>query len=333
MLSTAQLDRFHEDGFLVIPEVLSARDLAPVENEYAATLDAAAHRLHELGRLSATHSDLPFPERYMALVADHPEIFYYLGISLPLDYLDLDPEYVRVHTGPALFRLLSHPAILDIVESVLGEEIALNPVQQVRLQPPQRILSGSVAEYSNIGLTTWHQDFGAVMGEAKDTEILTVWISMTDATEDVGCLVAIPGSHREQTLTAHCPGRRNAAENYIPQALLDRHDVAPVALPCRRGSVVLLTRFTEHSALPNTSDSLRWSFDLRYQRVGAPTGRPAFPSFVLRSASDSATEVRDPAEYANRWEETRRMVVSGAVPGPLYEQGRWLANVTNPMCA
>lgn len=195
------------------------------------------------------------------------------------------------------------------------------------------MLNGSIAEYSNVGATTWHQDFGAVMDEAADTELLTVWVAMTDETERMGCLMANPGSHRERSLTLHCPGVRNRAENYIPRQLLDRHDSAPVALECRRGSVVLLTRFTEHGSLPNASDTLRWSFDLRYQASGQPTGRPAFPAFVLRSRSGNLSEVTDPGEYARQWEETRRRIVSGEHTGPLYEQGRWLRNLDHPACA
>lgn len=331
MLSGGQLEQLDRDGYVVVHDVLTAADLDPVVAEYEAALAQAAERLWQRGEIESTHADLPFEARYVALIRENPAIFYHLGISLPLDYENLDAEFVRCHTGPAFFGLLSHPRVLDIVESVIGPEISLNPVQQTRLKPPQRLLDGAVAEYSNIGATTWHQDFGAVMDEAADTDLLTVWIAMTDATEEMGCLQAIPGSHREAALTLHCPGVSNPAENYIPQALLDRHDTEPLPLPCRRGSVVLLTKFTEHGALPNRSDRLRWSFDLRYQPTGQPTGRPAFPTFVLRS--QAGLPVTDAADYARIWDETRVRIISGGHDGPLYEQGRWLANRTNPVCA
>ncbi len=331
MLTAGQLARFAEDGFLVVPDVLDAADLDPVVAEYEEALDGAARRLHARGEISDTHAGLPFAERYTALILDNPAVFYYLGLSLPLDYENLDPEYFRAHTGPALFGLLSNPKLLDIAEAVLGPEISLNPVQQARLKPPQRLLDGAMAEYSNVGMTTWHQDHGAVMDEAVDTDMLTVWVAMTDVSEDMGSLVAIPGSHREGQLTLHCPGVRNAAENYIPQPMLDRHGTPPVPLPCQSGSVVLLTKFTEHGALPNESDRLRWSFDLRYQPTGQPTGRPAFPSFVLRSRA--GVPVADAADYARGWEETRRRVLSGRWSGKLYEQDRWLRNRDHPVCA
>ena len=333
MLTQQQVGQFHDRGFLLVPDVLDASDLDPVVAEYEAALGSAAERLHLRGEISSTYAELPFAERYVAILTENPAVFYYLGISLPLDYEGLDPEYVRVHTGPALFGLLSNPKLLDVAESILGAEITLNPIQQVRIKPPQRLLSGAMAEYSNVGATTWHQDFGAVMDEAAGTDLLTVWVAMTDVTEEMGCLVTIPHSHKEESLTLHCPGVVNAAENYIPQVLLDRHGRDPVTLPCPRGSVVLLSKFTEHGALINESDRLRWSFDLRYQPSGQPTGRPAFPSFVLRSRQDPSAEVTDPADYARRWDETRDRVLGGHHQGALYEQGRWLANRENPVCA
>ncbi len=331
VLTQAQLDRFAEDGYLVVPGALDDGDLDPVAAEYDRALDEAAQRLHARGEVASTNAGLAFADRYTALVTENPTVFFYLGISLPLDYQGLDPEHVRCHTGPALFGLLSNPKLLDLAESLIGGEVALNPVLQARLKPPQRLLAGATAEYSNVGLTTWHQDHGAVMDEAVATEMLTVWVAMTDATEEMGCLVAIPGSHREGALTMHCPGRRNPAENYIPVPLLERHGTAPVPLPCERGTVVLLTKYTEHASLPNLSDQLRWSFDLRYQPTGQPTGRPAFPSFPLRSRS--GRQVADAAAYARGWAAARDRILGGRWDGPLYEQDRWLANRDHPVCA
>lgn len=330
MLTAAELELFDQQGFLVVPDVLDDDDLDPVVDEYAAALGDAGAEMFRRGEVSSTYADLPFADRYIALLSENPDIFYYLGISLPLDYQGLPPHLVRAHAGPAFFGLLANPKLLDVVESVLGPEISTNPVQQTRLKPPQHLLTGDVATYSNVGATTWHQDFGAVMDEAADTDMITVWVAMMDTTEEMGCLQVLPGSHRDHELTLHCPGRSNPAENYIPQALLERHGVDPMPVPVSRGSLVLLTKFTEHGALPNTSDRLRWSFDLRYQKSGQPTGRPAFPSFVLRSSHRPVATADD---YRKGWWDARERVLSGRVDGALYEQDRWLRNRDNPVCA
>ena len=333
MLDVDQVETFHQEGYLVVPNVLDNSDLDPVRSEYESALEVAAKELFQMGEVSSAYADLPFEQRYITLITECPGLFYYLGISLPLDYETLDPHWIRLHSGPALFGLLTNPKILDIVESLIGPEIALNPVQQTRMKPPQRLLAGALAEYSNVGATTWHQDFGAVMDDAVSTDLLTVWVAMTDASQEMGCLAVMPRSHREEELSLHCPGHRNPAENYIPQQILARHGVPAKPLPCEAGSIVLLTRWTEHGALSNTSNNLRWSFDLRYQPVGQPTGRPAFPTFTARSNGDPDSVLVDPEDYAALWEQTRQRLLAGSFDRPLYEQARWLANRDNPVCA
>jgi hypothetical protein len=169
---------------------------------------------------------------------------------------------------------------------------------------------------------------GLSMARTVDVEMHE--ISLSEAAEEMGCLAVMPGSHREEGLSLHCPGVLNDAENYIPKAILERHGVPPTPLPVTAGSLILLTRWTEHGALTNESDSLRWSFDLCYQPIGQPTGRPAFPSVVLRS---SDLEVATAESYAEAWEDTRQRLLSKSFDRPIYEQARWLDNRDNPVCA
>ncbi len=331
MLTEAQVAFFEAEGYLLVPDVLDAGDLHPVVAEYETALDRAASDLHAQGLLKYKYPGMSFAERYIAIVTECPDVYRYLGISLPLSNGPTDENTCRAHTGPELFKLLRHRKVLDIVESIIGPEILSNPVQQARIKPPIEALQGAMAGYSNVGSTTWHQDFGAVMDDAADTDMLTVWIAITDASPEMGCLVVIPRSHESGELTLHCPGVKVEGENYIPAALLEGRPAVP--LPATAGSLVLLSKWTEHGALDNTSDRLRWSFDLRYQPIGQPTGRPAFPAWVARSRSNPDSELHDPEEYARLWEEARRRIIAGSNEGPVFEQARWAANAENPICA
>ena len=60
-----------------------------------------------------------------------------------------------------------------------------------------------------------------VLEEARDTEMLTVWVAISDATRENGCMWAAVGSHRDENLLVHCPGKRMVSEIYIPDALID----------------------------------------------------------------------------------------------------------------
>jgi hypothetical protein len=87
-------------------------------------------------------------------------------------------------------------------------------------------------------------------------------------------------------------------------------------------------RRTMHSSLPNRSDRVRWSFDLRYNPIGQPTGRPAFPGFVARSRREPSSELRDPNGWTELWHAARRRLAE-AETAPKFN--RWTADA--PVCA
>lgn len=152
--------------------------------------------------------------------------------------------------------------------------------------------------------------------------MVTVWFLLVDATEEMGCLSVVPGSHRGGLLT-HCGGRTGPLE--VPQKLFDRERA--IAMPMHRGSALFMHRRTLHSSLPNKSDRVRQSFDLRYQPVGQPTGRSAFPGFVARSRSNPEMELRDADAWTALWTEARRAMSRGDNPA----FNRWDATAT--VCA
>jgi len=295
MLSTAQKQRFERDGFLVVEDVLDpVLDIGWVLDEYAEILDEIARKLCALGVIGSTYADLPFPERLIQVCAESGRVLPQdFDFSLPQSGIGHDTP---IHVGPAVFGLLASPRLLDLVEDVIGPEIYSNPVQHIRMKLPKRAVPH---DFSN-GLVTripWHQDNGVIMPEADEATILTVWLPLTSATVENGCLQVIPRSH-QQGLAEHCPG----GSVHIPDPLVPVERA--VAVPMRPGSVLLMTQRTIHSSLDNvTEDQVRISMDLRYQPVGQPSGRPAFApaGFVARSRAHPELVLDDPAEWAHRW--------------------------------
>ena len=333
-LSAEQLNFFEKNGYLIVPNVIDQNTLSDLWNEYDEQLNYAAAILIEQGKLSQSYAELPFGERYCAIMAEAPEAFQYLEISYPLENHNF-PADVPIHCGPAVFNLLTHPNLLDAVESIIGPEISSNPVQHARIKPPYRQVNEQVAANSYIGKTTWHQDQGALLDEANESQVLTTWVAITDAPEERGCMVVIPGSHKKNELTVHCPGKGVTSENFIPAKLLgdDQGNKQVVPMPCRAGDVVILHQFTEHAALPNKTDMIRWSFDLRWNPIGHPSGRPAFPSFVARSQHNPDSELRDPEVWRDLWLTAKEHIVSGDYTGQIFNEDRWKQYTDAPVCA
>ncbi|MEZ4615518.1 MAG: phytanoyl-CoA dioxygenase family protein [Caldilineaceae bacterium] len=79
----------------------------------------------------------------------------------------------------------------------------------------------------------------------------------------MGCMEALPGVHKDGYL------RHKKEGTTIDPELMP--GVEPVALECRKGDVVFMSRFTPHRSTPNKSELCRWSLDLRYQTPRATT--------------------------------------------------------------
>lgn len=295
------IERFREEGYLAVDDVLDvALDIDPVVHEYERLMDAEINRCYAAGTIPSTFDGLPFVKRLASyLTAAGKSAYQSLDISLPLRSATADTP---IHLGPAVFGLLSSPRLMDAVEQFIGPEILSNPIQHVRIKPPESMLPGGF-QGSLVGKTDWHQDQGVALPEVDETEMLTVWLPITDATEENGCLCVVPGSHKGG-LATHCPAKPDSARIglHIPDEVRGQEFV-PV--PIRRGGALFLHRQTMHASLSNVSSGARWSFDLRYQPIGQPTGRPWFPSFVVRSRQNPAAEVHDYRVWADMWHGAR----------------------------
>ena len=320
-LTSEQIAHFRDEGYVVVEGLLDPeRDLNPVIEEYAGVLDRFAGELFAAGRIASTYADLPFSDRLTQIYAESGKVdAQYFDFSLPQTGVTHETPF---WTGPAVFALLRHPAILDAVESLIGPEIYANPVQHVRMKPPEQLTpTDPTTGLPQLGASPWHQDNGVVTEDADDTEIITVWFPLTEATLENGCLAVVPRS-AEQGLLAHCPSGLGL---HIPTQLFRAADAVP--LPMRPGSVLLMHRLTPHCSFSNLSDHVRWSFDLRYNPIGQPTGRAAFPGFIARSRRQPDAELHDATEWRRLWLEARALLAERENP----TFNRWHA--ASPVCA
>ena len=293
----------HELGYVVWKDLLDPSvDLLPLFEEYEALIDEVSTRLHADGAIPDRYADLPLGQRVVRLAVEtRGEIFRYTDICLPGARTTGDTP---IHLGPAVFGLLANQKLLDAVETFIGPEILVHPVQHARMKPPQHLVPNELFFNTMISRTVWHQDQSVVHEAGDGTNILTVWIPLTVADLETGCLLVVPGSHRED-LILHCLETQKTKGLHIPE---ERLPPGAIPLEMEPGDVLFLHRRTVHSSLPNMSDDLRWSFDLRYSPVGQPTGRDWAPSFVARSRATPESVVSDPRTWRDLWLETRHRI-------------------------
>jgi len=313
-LSEAELEQFRTEGYLVKRGLLDRHhDLHPILEEYAGVLDRLASDLHRNGEIRSTYAELPFADRVNAVFADvGRDLTQHFDFSLPQRGTKPDtPMWV----GPAVFALMRNENILDTIESIIGPEIWSNPVQHVRMKVPEHLMppDPETGRPRNVA-TPWHQDNGVITEDADSTEMITVWLPLGDTDPANGCLMVKPRRHLEGVLP-HCPGdspmgvRRGGIGGLAIPGLYLQGETVDV--PMAAGDVLFMHRRTPHAAHRNTSDHLRWSFDLRYQPTGQPSGRAIFPGFVARSATDPRSELHDAEAWADSWFAARAASAEG----------------------
>lgn len=315
MLTPAQIDQFNRDGYLVIDDVIDTATRGAVEAEYAELMATLYAEWHAQGLVPAATPDMGFWE--MLDVAYRGGFDWYQPLDISLPHADITTQ-TPMHIGPAVFKMATHPHLLDIVESLIGPELTSNPIQHVRIKPPEeQVANGEIR--AHIVATDWHQDKGVTLESADETEMVTVWLAITDATIENGCLQVKPGMRDE--MLPHCTLKQTGiTDTYLPKD-------GAVPTPVKAGGAVIFHPLTPHSSLSNKSDGYRWSFDLRYNVTGQSTGRDQFPSFVARSRANPDAELRDWKTWRDLWQDTKiKLSNSEHIP-----QHRWPSD--GPYCA
>ena len=173
-LNAGQRSLYLENGYLLLEDVIPPADLQPLINEIDEVIDQHACQAYAEGRLSDLFRDEPF-DRRLACIRE------------AMDDASFGREVMgKRHKTAGMFHVVTHPAILDIVESVIGPEILAHPQFNCQAKMPHEARSQ----------IPWHQDLSFLEREAEQTFMVNFWIPLVDATVDNGCLEVISGSHR-----------------------------------------------------------------------------------------------------------------------------------------
>ena len=234
-------EKFTEQGYLVVQSALSESDLAPLIAVVSEVVDTRATELYNEGAISDTYKEMSFEHRWRAV----------------LKACGRENEVFGWHTlvfSEALFDLITHPKVLDVLESLIGSDIQFNGDFWVRPKLP------------NEKLTTlpWHQDSAYMPNTENDTH-LTVWLPLVDVKPENGPLQFLPGSHKLGLQTYHrVPGEAFA----VPELSPTSSDTDIHTLEMKKGDLLVFNNLVFHRSLFNRSDIIRWSVDFRFSLTG-----------------------------------------------------------------
>ena len=270
LLSPEQIHLFHDQGYLVVDDLIPHADLEPVIQEINYEVDWRAKKLAAKGELSRSFEECGFVTRLAKIIQETDKI----ALSI----------WSGILHGPAIFHLIAHPRLLDIAEQFCGPELIASSVYRLRPKIPNY----------GYGAVPWHQDSGYMDPYCDNNLVLTVWIPLVDATEENGCMWVIPRSHRQPVLKH----KLAATGNYLEIEEQDLPEEDRVCCPVGKGGVMLLTNRTVHGSFENRTPIVRWSMDLRYQNASLPTNAPItrLPGEIVPSVEQNVPAACYPPE-------------------------------------
>eukprot|EP01129_Flabellula_baltica_P017647 TRINITY_DN9848_c0_g1_i1.p1 TRINITY_DN9848_c0_g1~~TRINITY_DN9848_c0_g1_i1.p1 ORF type:complete len:315 (+),score=75.94 TRINITY_DN9848_c0_g1_i1:330-1274(+) len=281
-LTDDQVSHFLEEGYLLIPQFFEQEELTPVMDEISETVGEVAQALFEAGKIDDLFSDAGFYERLTLLEDAWP------GAS------------VLVHTQgimkPKLAALWSNSRLLDIIEQILGKDVAGHPVWNLRTKTPGNVLAK----------VPWHQDTAYFAPGAEETLTPTAWIPFCDATFDKGCMQVLKGGHRsglKRHRLVNTVGDKRSWQLFIDEDDLPDGEVVTCEVPM--GGLLLINQIIPHRSVENTSNQIRWSVDLRWVRTNETSGFEHVKETIIMRKSDDPDHKIDFTEWAkkNRHEE------------------------------
>jgi hypothetical protein len=275
-LSQDQIQFYKDNGFLLVEGVIPPPAFGPLIREFNEVIDAKAREFHHQGRLKDLFEAEPFERRL--------ERLYHA-----LDEAGARDLWRTVHgknmKTAGMFGVMTQPEILDIVESLIGPEILAHPQFNARAKLPNHEAT----------VVPWHQDLGYLERDAEGTFMVNFWIPLVDATVENGCMEVIPGSQGHGLI----PHEKIAGYWGVPEDRLPSQEV--VSCPLRVGGVLMIQHKTIHRSIPNVSDHIRWSLDLRYSDPARPTGRDV-PGFIAGSRAHPERVARSHEDWLKLFE-------------------------------
>ena len=182
-------------------------------------------------------------------------------------------EHGQTHLHfPWAFELATHPAVLDLVEDVIGPDILVHTTTMFWKDP------------HDPGFVSWHQDAHYLGLEAP--RMVTAWVALSESSVENGCMRVIPGTHREHLEHATRPSGQNLVTSGLQyQGEIDESKAVDFVLD--PGQASLHHADLLHGSRPNRSDGPRIGFVIRYLNAAVRQQR-AHHEVVLARGRDVA---------------------------------------------
>jgi len=195
---------------------------------------------------------------------------------------------------PALFEWLFDDQVLDLVEPIIGPDIAL-------------FSSHFICKPAGTGKRVpWHEDSGYWRGRIDPMEVVTVWLAIDPSTPANGCMQVIPGTHRsgaggfsEYETVDDASG--NVFGTEIKRGQYDASQAVDCVLEPNQAS--LHDGRLIHGSAANTGQQRRCGYTMRYMptHVKLNPRSDGFRVYLARGRDKAGNAYGDPTQVNQGW--------------------------------
>lgn len=272
-LSETKIKQFFEEGFVIVENFFTKEELDVVRLATEGLVEKLAQKLYSAGKIKNLYKECGLFERLTKIEDEFPgaNILLHKTGELPQAYRDL----------------WSNERLLNVIEQLIGPDVASSPVWNLRTKTPR----------NEATVVPWHQDSAYFDNDSYKVMVPTAWIPLLDTDEFNGGMQMMKGGNRSGKVATHqcCYGGTwyvMLEEEEMEKSLGLNMARDTVTCPVPYGGFLLFNNVTPHRSLPNLSKQVRWALDLRWQRPDKPYGLWGMKNgVVMRSSSDKNVNI------------------------------------------
>jgi ectoine hydroxylase-related dioxygenase (phytanoyl-CoA dioxygenase family) len=256
MIGSAHLEQWERDGFFLLRGFCPPSVGAAMEAEILARLRADPPSAHPGESAYVTAEGLVVqPEAKVPVGAVEPE--------------DFVAKLFNPHLAGTAHEFAVSDRAADVVAAILGSDIDVFQSMLILKNP------GAWGQ-------PWHQD--SLYFEFDRQPQVGLWLAISEARLDNGCLLVLPGSHKGP-IRPHAPDRRPGAnQGYLEIEGVDEGDAVPVLM--QPGDLLVFHSYLLHKSVDNMGTGRRSAMVYHYGRAGtvnlAPAAKRAIQDRVTR---------------------------------------------------
>ena len=242
------VDEITENGFAVIPNLLSPEQIQKCRDEIEYVFDQAFEA-----------NNLPYEK-----ISSLDEKFKKLK---SLDRTVQGRVYDLLPFVDCIAQVSATQLVLDIAKGYFQTPTLLIDKRRVRIDDDTNERSLPI-----------HQE-----GNMISKNNLTLWMPLSDVEENTGAIKVIPGSHKKGYLRHKF--YKDGSYNGIVEEDLDIENIQ--TLPIKAGHALFFLGTLNHGSGPNLSPRVRWTFIMRFNAVkGVSYLREEFPDLRIPYQAD-----------------------------------------------